>query len=293
MKTQTVDLPDGTQTAVESFDAEQTPEKAVVAFLPALGVDVGFYRIMAKEWARLGYRVATIELRGMKQSSVRDVRAHNFGYKEVLDVDLATILPAIKREAAGKPLLLAGHSLGGQFALLYASRNNGVADGIILIAGGSNYHGAMPRGQKLKRQIGLRAVRLIDQALGFFPGDKLRFGGRQPLNMMLDWTNEALTGKYSVTGDGTDYDEALSRLSLPVLMISLSGDPLVPKTSAAFLAGKLKQARVTQVELQASDYGMQRFDHFRWARKAAPVLAKVDEWVGRELQKSVEQTIQA
>lgn len=287
MKTQTVDLPDGTRTAVEWFDVEQTPEKATVAFLPALGVDVGFYRNMARDWARLGVRVATIELRGRKQSSVRDVRSCNFGYNEVLNVDLATILPRIKREAAGKPLVLAGHSLGAQLALLYASRDSGVADGIISFAGGSNYYGAMPPGQRLKRQIGIRAVRLIDQALGFFPGDKLGFGGRQPLNMILDWTHEALTGKYSVIGDPTSYDDALSRLSLPVLLISLSGDPLVPRTSATFLAGKLKQARITQIELKASDYGLKRFDHFRWARNAAPVLAKADAWMDRELHRRV------
>ena len=215
----------------------------------------------------------------MKQSSVRDVRANNFGYKEILNVDLATILPELKREAAGKPFWLSGHSLGGQFALLHASRHAAAADGIILIAGGSNYHGAMPDGQKLKRHIGLRFVRLVDQALGFFPGDKVGFGGRQPLNMILDWTHEALTGTYRVIGDATNYDDELSRLSLPVLMISLSGDPLVPKTSATFLARKLKQARVTQIELQAKDHGLPRFDHFRWARKPAPVLAKVDEWV--------------
>lgn len=292
MKTQTVELPDGAQTAVEWFDVEQAPEKALVAFLPALGVDVGFYRNMAREWARLGYRVAAIELRGMKQSSVRDVRSNNFGYNEVLNVDLATILPMIKREAAGKPFVIAGHSLGAQFALLHASRNSAAADGIVCFAGGSNYYDAMPPGQRLKRMIGIRAVRLIDQALGFFPGDKLGFGGRQPLNMILDWTHEALTGRYSVIGDPTNYDDALSRLSLPVLMISLSGDPLVPKTSATFLAGKLKQARVTQIELQASDYGLKKFDHFRWARKAGPVLAKVDEWVGRELQRRPEPTIQ-
>ena len=150
----------------------------------------------------------------------------------------------------------------------------------------------MPQGQKLKRQFGLRVVRLIDQALGFFPGDKLRFGGRQPLNMMLDWTHEALTGTYKVIGDPTNYDDELSRLSLPVLIISLSGDPLVPKTSATFLAGKLKRARVTQVELRASDYGLKSFDHFRWARNATHVLAKADEWASRELLKSPGQAAQ-
>jgi pimeloyl-ACP methyl ester carboxylesterase len=89
---------------------------------------------MAVAWAARGYRVATVELRGGKQSSVKDVRAQNFGYNEVLNVDLASIVPRLRAEAAGRPLVLAGHSLGGQFALLYASRYPLEVDGVVLLA---------------------------------------------------------------------------------------------------------------------------------------------------------------
>ena len=85
----------------------------------------------------------------------------------------------------------------------------------MLLAGGSNYYGAMPPGQRLTRQLGLRTVRAINQVLRFFPGDKLGFGGRQPFNMMLDWTQEALTGKYRVKGDPADYDHELEQLTVP------------------------------------------------------------------------------
>ena len=44
MRTQKFDLPDGTHTVVEWFGDEKTPEKGLIALLPALGVDVGFYR---------------------------------------------------------------------------------------------------------------------------------------------------------------------------------------------------------------------------------------------------------
>src|SRR6185436_10735679 len=105
---------------------------------------------MAEAWAALGYRVATVELRGGKQSSVRDVRANNFGYNEILNVDLTSIVPRLRAEAAGQPLFLAGHSLGGQLALLYASRHPSEVDAVVLLAGGSNYYAAVPAGQRLK-----------------------------------------------------------------------------------------------------------------------------------------------
>lgn len=280
MKPQPFELSDRTRTVVEWFGAEDRAGKGLVVFLPALGASVDYYRPMAEAWAGLGYRVATVELRGGKQSSIKDVRAHNFGYNELLNVDLASIVPLLRAEAqaAGQPFLLAGHSLGGQLALLYASRHPSDVDAVVLLAGGSNYYGAMPRGQRLTRHLGLRTVRTIDQVLGFFPGDKLGFGGRQPFNMILDWTQEALTGRYRVAGDAADYDGGLAQLQVPVLMISLQGDKLVPRPSADYLARKLTRARVAQIELRAADGSA--YHHFRWVKQPAAILAEVDRWVG-------------
>jgi predicted alpha/beta hydrolase len=274
---QPFELPDRAQTVVEWFGEKATAPQGLVAFLPALGASVDYYRPMAEAWAGLGYRVATVELRGGKQSSIKDVRAHNFGYNEVLNVDLASIVPRLRAEAAGRPFLLAGHSLGGQFALLYASRHRSDVDGVVLLAGGSNYYGAMPKGQRLMRHLGLRTVRTIDQVLRFYPGDKLGFGGRQPLNLILDWTHEALTGKYRVTGDAADYDRDLEQLDMPVLMVSLRGDALVPRPSADYLARKLTRAQVAQIELLPEDGSS--YHHFRWVKQPARVLAPVDEWI--------------
>jgi predicted alpha/beta hydrolase len=280
LKPQPFELSDRAQTVVEWFGEDTMAGKGLVVFLPALGASVDYYRTMAEAWAGLGYRVATIELRGGKQSSIKDVRAHNFGYNEILNVDLASIIPTLRAEAAGQPLLLAGHSLGGQFALLYASRHPGDVDGVVLLAGGSNYYGAMPPGKRFTRRVGLNTVRAIDKALGFFPGDKLGFGGRQPLNMILDWTHEALTGRYHVAGDAADYDRDLEQLKVPVLMVSLQGDALVPRPSADYLARKLTRAQVTQIELRAEDG--QAYHHFRWAKQPATVLAHVDQWIGAQ-----------
>ena len=277
LKQQPFELSDRTRTVVEWFGEETASEKGLVVFFPALGASVDFYRPMAEAWARMGYRVATVELRGGKQSSVKDVRAHNFGYNEVLNVDMTSVVPSLGAEAAGRPFLLAGHSLGGQFALLYASRHPSEVDAVVLLAGGSNYYAAMPAGQRLTRHLGLRTVRTIDQLLRFFPGDKLGFGGRQPLNMILDWTEEALTGKYRVRGDAADYDHYFEQLKLPVLMVSLQGDTLVPRTSADYLARKLTRAQVAQIELRAEDG--KAYNHFHWVKQPAPILTQVDQWI--------------
>ena len=137
-------------------------------------------------------------------------------------------------------------------------------------------------GARSRRHVAIRLVRLVNAALGYFPGHKLGFGGRQPRNLIADWTYEALTGKYRLTGDATDYDAALATIELPVILISLAGDPLVPNSCANFLARKLLAARLTQVELQARDHGLPGFHHFRWVRTPAPVLDAIERWVDTE-----------
>lgn len=274
-----VALPDGSHTMVEWFGHDATSDKGLVVFLPALGVNVQYYRGFAAAWAGRGYRVATVEMRGMKQSSVRDVKRHNFGYNEVLNIDLATLIPALTAGHQGRPVYLAGHSLGAQFALMHASRYPQGLAGIVAFAGGSNYYATLPSaGTRLKRHAGVRAVSLINRALGFFPGDKLGFGGRQPLNLMKDWACEALTGRYAVIGDATDYNRAFEKIDVPVLLLSLSGDALVPRPCADFLANKLQGARVTQVELQARDYSLKAFSHFGWVKKPEILLEQVALW---------------
>jgi predicted alpha/beta hydrolase len=120
-------------------------------------------------------------------------------------------------------------------------------------------------------------MRTIDQVLRFFPGDKLGFGGRQPLNIILDWTHEALTGRYRVIGTDADYDRDLGQLKTPVLMISLQRDTLVPRSSADYLARKLSRAQVTQIELRSE--GGKAHPHFRWLTRPVPILTQVDQWI--------------
>jgi len=277
--TQQVELPDGSHTVVEWFGNAVSSAKGLVVFLPALGVNVQYYRGFAAAWADRGYRVATVEMRGMKQSSVRDVKRENFGYNEVLNIDLATLIPVLIQGHEARPVYLAGHSLGAQFALLHASRYPKGLSGIIAFAGGSNYYATMPSAcMRLKRHAGVRFVRLINRILGFFPGDKLGFAGRQPLNLMQDWTSEALTGRYHVIGDATDYNRAFETIDLPVLLLSLSGDTLVPRPCADFLANKLQGARVTQIELQARDYSLKAFSHFGWVKNPEILLEQVALW---------------
>ncbi|BBH12849.1 alpha/beta fold hydrolase [Chromobacterium haemolyticum] len=278
MHSSRIQLPDGEHTVVEWHGASEQAPQGVILFLPALGVNVSYYRALGAAWAARGYCVAAAEIRGMRQSSVRDVRCQDFGYREVL-ADVAHLRQQLSEQTSGRPLILAGHSLGGQFALLQACENPAEVAGVALLAGGSNYFRAMPGALSAwKRGFGLRLIQQLNRSLGYFPGDKLGFGGRQPGRLIRDWTQEALHGRYRLENSDADYEAALRRLELPVLLLSLSGDRFVPRSCADFLADKLARASVTQRELQAADHGLRAFSHFAWAKTPQPVLDAFQAW---------------
>jgi predicted alpha/beta hydrolase len=272
--------PDGDELAVQWYGRPET-SRAVFLFLPALGVRVRYYAELGRKAADLGYSVAIVPFRG-ERSSIAETRRRRYGYHEILEVDVPQLLGKVRAAAGGKPVILAGHSLGGQVALLAASRRPEGIHGVVLLAGGSNYYGSLPPAQRLKRGASVRFVRIVDQLLGFFPGDKLGFGGRQPKKLILDWTHEAIHGAYRFEGDTSDPERDLASLSAPVLFVSLTNDKLVPRSCAEYLAAKLKNARV-QIEELAPDAFAGRVDHFRWAKEPAPVLATVDRWAAAGL----------
>lgn len=280
MKVQQVDLSDGECTVIEWFGENIPAPRAAIIFFPALGVNIQYYRSLGKAWSDLGYRVGCMEMRGMKRSSVKNIKRRNFGYYEALNIDIPTIIDLAMQKSGDLPLYLAGHSLGAQFALLYSARSAYPVAGIILLASGSNYYNSLPTWiLRRKRQIGILTIRFITHFLGFFPGDRLGFGGRQPQNIMLDWTEEGLTGRYRVINDPLDYNAVIEAVDLPVLFVSMIGDKFVPRSCVDVLAKKLKCAQVTQVEVGIQNQDISIINHFSWVRQPHAVLDHVEQWM--------------
>jgi predicted alpha/beta hydrolase len=265
---------DDATTVVEAF-GHHGPQ---VLFLPALGVPLHYYRPLLARWADAGYRLYGLELRGMPQSSTADVRAYDFGYNHALALDIPAAVAAVGIET---PFLLAGHSLGGQLALLYAAGHPDDVRAVATLASGSTHHGAFAsvRGRAKRRgQLGL--IRAITGAFGWFPGHLVGFGGRQPRTMMSDWGHEGRTGRFVLAGSSADHEAQLAALEHPVLMLTLDGDPIVPRVSSLHLGARLPAARLETVHVPRAENGGAAFDHFRWARRTPDaILGPVTAWL--------------
>uniref|UniRef100_UPI00026304A5 alpha/beta fold hydrolase n=1 Tax=Xanthomonas sacchari TaxID=56458 RepID=UPI00026304A5 len=96
------------------------PRQALL-WLPALGVAARHYLPFAEALAAHGVAVFLHEWRGNGSSTLRPSRQCDWGYRALLQLDLPASQAAIARHGIAAPLLVGGHSLGGQLACCYAS----------------------------------------------------------------------------------------------------------------------------------------------------------------------------
>ncbi|MFI7547110.1 alpha/beta fold hydrolase [Actinoplanes sp. NPDC049599] len=262
---------DGITLTVEEYGSPGG--SATVVFLPALGVPVAYYRPLFRAWVAAGRHVVGVELRGMPQSPVADLRRDSFGYAHLVREDLPAVFtdPAV---AGAAKVVLVGHSLGGQLALLSGAAGTVRPDAVVTLGTGtSSPHARRGRLARAQRAAGVRFVGAVTCSLGYWPGHRLGFAGRQPRTLMSDWGYEARHGRYRLRGDRTDYEAALGALTVPALLVDIAGDRMIPRAAVDHLAARLP-AGVGRATIDAVP------DHFRWARRSPEkVITAVEGWL--------------
>lgn len=245
-----------------------------VVVLPAMGVPARLYGRLAAALGERGHTVATVALPG-DEGTPRPSRRHDAGYGDLVDGPVAAAVDAA-RAPAGEPVLLVGHSLGGQLALLYAARHPDAVAGVALPAAGTNHWRAFPRATGLRFLAITQAAGVLATVLGHWPGDRLGFGGRQPPRVIRDWARMGRSGRLGAVVRGRD-DAALAALRVPVLSLTLEGDTFAPPSAAAALLASVPAAATTRVHLPAAAFDGP-VDHLRWLRDPAPVATAIHQW---------------
>ncbi|MFG2127158.1 alpha/beta fold hydrolase [Streptomyces sp. NPDC048751] len=269
----TVTLPDGAELAVHHWPG--APGEPLVVVWPALGVRARFYRRFATTLKAEGLGVAVADLRGHGDSRPRPDASARYGYHDLATVDYPAVFAALRERAPGSPVFLLGHSLGGQIGLMYAARNPADLDGVLLVAAGTPHFRTYPGLTGLIPLLGTGIVAGVARVRGYWPGDVLRFAGRQSRVLVADWARMARTGRYRPTGADVDYEELIAALRLPVLAVSVEGDTLAPRDAVDALTGLLRGAEVTRWH-----HG-ERLSHMAWANRSQPIAAEIGRWIGK------------
>jgi predicted alpha/beta hydrolase len=244
-----------------------------------MGTRASFYDAFGQMLCDAGFNAVIADFRNHGAGDVRPSRARDFGYRELIREDCASMIAFAQARFPGAPILAGGHSLGGHVTALYAT----IAPprqlaGVFGVAAGTVHHRAFDG----RRALGVLALTQlaegISRVLGSFPGHRIGFAGHEPKTQMLDWARAARTGRFQPRGDDHDYERALRALTSQLLVLSIEDDTYAPPSAARGLYGKLESAAARFETLPTQSFGRPRVGHFSWAKTPLPVVERIKAW---------------
>lgn len=251
----------------------------VLVFFSALGTPAKVYQRFASEMQEQGIHFCAPDWRGIDSSSVRASRKTDFGYRKIVELDMACVLTSIRQRLPQAPIWLAGHSLGGQLALLYGATHPDQIAGVVLIASGTIHMRYYP----ITMRAGIRALLGLAAwcrtMLGYFPGRRLGFGGREASGVMQDWGHVARTGRYEPVGSKKDYEMAIATFKRPVLAVNFAADTWAPASAGKGLLDKLQAQSAGHWCWSSVDTNGVALDHFSWLKHPELVAPKVAQYM--------------
>ena len=245
-------------------------------WLPAMGMPARHYLSLAQSLAERGIAVVLHEWRGIGSSDRRASRQCDWSYRQLLLDDLPAGMAAVRERWPQATCRMGGHSLGGQFAMLYASLHPSAFAGLLLVASGSPYWRRFRHGWLIGMAYALAP--LVANLVGYLPGRRIGFGGNEARGVIDDWARSGRCGRYAATRMSQDFEARLAAMQLPLLALRLKEDWFGPPASLEWLLGKLGPG-IRQVEvISRDDLGGKPADHFGWMKTPAPIAARVAEW---------------
>jgi predicted alpha/beta hydrolase len=250
--------------------------RAALLFMCAMGVEASYYGPFASAMAERSILVAMCDLRGHGASSLRPRRGVDFGYREIVELDIPAAVEVIRERAEGLPLYLGGHSLGGQLVMLHVAAMRPQIDGIALVACAIPYSENWSGRSRAFIRFAAFTFPIAGALLGYVPGDRLGFGGKEARTLMRDWAHNAMTARYEPTGSSVDYEAALASLEVELVTVNVDGDEMAPPNAVDFMFDKVPRARGVRLEAKLSE--TKPGAHMRWARDPDGVVDCLAGW---------------
>ena len=250
-------------------------QRASLLWLPAMGVAAKYYLPLADALAARGVAVFLHEWRGNGSSSLRPGRTVDWGYRELLTLDIASSHAAaaahIAVPDAAAHTIIGGHSIGAQFAACYLGLHPADFGKLWLVASGSPYWRTFPAPKRYAFPLAFRAAPWLAELRGALPGRQLGFGGDEARTLIRDWARVGLTNRYAASGMEVDLEAALSRVAVDTHGVLLAQDWFAPRSSMQALLDKLPRSRSRITVLDRETLGV-RADHFAWMKQPQAVV---------------------
>lgn len=258
---------DGRHLAASWFEPppEAGPARAVAVVSSAAAVPRSYYRHFAAWLAARGYAVLTYDYRGVGSSARGALRDEPATMRDWAVLDMAAALEAgLARRAAGAlPLLLVGHSFGGNSIGFAAGAERADA---ILTVGSQLGEAALYDGRHRLVTTAFYAawLPLVTALAGGVPGWALGGGGADmPREVARQWARWGLQRGWAFADPAMKPHAGHSGLAMPVHLWGISDDlQYAPPRAVDALAARFRNAAVQRHELRPADVGLKSIGHF-------------------------------
>lgn len=251
--------------------------RARLLFLPGMGVSARHYIDFGLALGARGIETFIHEWRGLGSSSLRAARGCDWGYRELLELDLLAAVDAIDAGGEPLPLIVGGHSLGSQLACLLGAMRPESIRGLLIVAGGAPYFKAFSGWMRWGLPAAFFGMPTIAGLVGHYPGSRLGFAGREARGVIRDWTHSGRSGVYAPIGLGHDLEGGMRALRVPVFGLRMADDWFVPQSSLDWLTAKLPAAQHEQEVLKRELFSGPA-DHYRWMREPESSAQAIASW---------------
>jgi predicted alpha/beta hydrolase len=272
---------DGWQLGVRVWERQnQDPASILVIVFPALAAPAHAYVRMAHFLAdKGGYRVILADPRGIGNSRPLPSRQVDYGITAHLDCDWPAIVGWARRRYPFGPVVLLGHSLGGQLCALYAGKYSGQVQAVVLLNACFVHYRNWPLPYAPMLWGIFVCYWAVARLLGYLPGTRL--GLKHPASKLViqDWARWGLSGIYTST-NGENLEPYLARVAQPVLSISFSDDRFYgPKKAVDDFTRRLQRSRLTRWHLSPGELGTSRLGHFYHLKTGQRLWEQIHGWI--------------
>jgi predicted alpha/beta hydrolase len=272
---------DGFSIAASEYLPNGSP-RAVVVINAATAVRRRYYDRFAQYLASHGFAVVTYDYRGIGDSAPRRLRGFEASMQDWGELDQPAVVAHARHWQPGVPLMLIGHSVGGQIVGLL--REPDQVSRVLLVAAQHNYYGLWrPQERYVLWALWTLVMPVASHALGYFPSTAFGLGENLPRGVALEWARWCRSPGALVEAIGGNARERFTRYRGPLLALSFSDDTkFAPRRAVDGLLEFYVNARREHVHLSPADLGAREIGHFGFFRErtGAGGWPIVLEWLG-------------
>ncbi|MDZ4078423.1 MULTISPECIES: alpha/beta fold hydrolase [Hydrocarboniphaga] len=228
----------------------------------ATGVLASYYHRYARFLANQGFDVLTYDYRGIGASRPATLRGCRYRWSDwgILDFDAA--IEFARRHAGGRPLLVAGHSIGG-FLPGFAENARWITRTLTV---GAQYAWWRDYAAGSKARLVWKwhvVMPLLTALCGYFPGRRLGWIEDLPAGVANEWSFRR--ERMELSHPAADRDAILKRfaaVTAPILAITVGDDELAPPAAVRRGLSYYPNAPANQVLLTPARLGAEKIGHF-------------------------------